>query len=142
MIAIHLNMLWSRSQLSHRPPHGKQTGLKYIDTVYLLNLRTPQSPAQRPLLNQFTQSLAAFGGEFFGISQPVDRTIRRKDDSSSYHRTRQWPAPYLIDTGNEKRRNIFIMLKIHEVQDIRKAGINKTVLLRPGVFSSTCCSTG
>ncbi len=120
MVAIHLHMLRGGSQRSYRPLHRKQTGLKYIDTINLLYLRTPQRPGQRLLPDYFRQNPAAFFGKFFGISQTLNGAPRCKYDRASNNGTCQRSAPHLIDTGYKKKRGIFITLKIHEMKDIPK----------------------
>jgi hypothetical protein len=71
-----------------------------IDVIDLKSVGRGNGPGDGALPDSYGENFAALGQELFGIAEPADGTIGRKDNGGGENRTEEGAAPDLIDTGD------------------------------------------
>ena len=98
-VAIDSNIIWSNRQAKNGTSHCEKRRLENIQAIDFGRIRPGNRPRQRMLSNLTGDFRSALRSQFLGVSKAVDRRVTVEDDGTGDDRSREWPSPCLIDTG-------------------------------------------
>ena len=113
-VAVDQRQLGCHAQAFDRALHGQHGGVENIQAVNLFNLGAGNAPGQGFLADFIEEFVATGFAEFFRIVQTQNRPRRIENHRSRHHRTTEWAATDLIDTGDQFLHQGEIQPQLHQ----------------------------
>lgn len=110
MIAIDQNKIRRQRQVINGQRHCFQSGPQDIQEVDLLMMDHSDAHPQGLFKDMFVKIVSFFGGNLFGIEEPLTDAVFWKDDRRSHDRPGKRASSCLIHTGNPPKALAIIQL--------------------------------